>query len=94
MTVLETAPEPLGSNTSLAFLRSEGPVISSPVREGEVDPDNQLMSVEGAPLCVGPSGLGLVERRRPALTDGAKLPGPSDLRAQTERLPASGTDAV
>jgi hypothetical protein len=53
-------------------LRSKGPTVSSPVREGGVDATVSCLSAEGAPrFCDAPSGLWVTESWDPRLTDGA-----------------------
>ena len=63
-------------------LRSEGPLGSSPVREGGVDATIGCLSAEGAPrFCAGPSSLGaILSQGSPPSRTGLLSSGPSDLK--------------
>ena len=64
--------------------RSEGPEVSSPVREGGVDVTVGCLSAEGAPrFGAGPSGLWAIRSPPPSRT-GLLTSGPSDLRHALE----------
>jgi hypothetical protein len=66
-------------------LRSEGPVVNSPVRQGGVDLDGSFLSAEGAPRMVSILASGHRELRFPPPSrTGLLTTGPSDL--EQERL--------
>jgi hypothetical protein len=67
-------------SSSISILRSEGPAVSSPVREGGVNTTIIFKRRRCATICNGPSGLWDIKNRTPRPHGtGLLTTGPSDL---------------